>query len=86
VKTWHPKGKFTQPGVDGPFRNRSIEENLVLFEGMKNGDFPGHVLRAKIDMASTNMLMRDPLIYSIAPSSSSYSNEWKIYPMYDFAW
>jgi glutaminyl-tRNA synthetase len=49
---------------------------------MKNGDFPGsHVLRAKIDMASTNMLMRDPL-QSIAPSSSSYRNEWKIYPMY----
>ena len=61
------KGTPTQPGVDGPYRNRTIEENLQLFEGMKNGDFPegSHVLRAKIDMASTNMLMRDPLMYRI---------------------
>jgi glutaminyl-tRNA synthetase len=56
------EGFPTQPGVDGPFRNRSIEENLVLFEGMKNGDLRKCFV-TKIDMASTNMLMRDPLIY-----------------------
>ena len=82
------KGSPTQPGVDGPFRNRSIEENLALFEGMKNGDFPegSHVLRAKIDMASTNMLMRDPLMYRILHRHHHRTgNDWKIYPMYDFA-
>ena len=82
------KGTPTQPGVDGPYRNRSIEENLELFEGMKNGDFPEgtHVLRAKIDMASTNMLMRDPLIYRVLHRHHHRTgNDWKIYPMYDFA-
>ena len=82
------KGTPTQPGVDGPYRNRSIEENLTLFEGMKNGDFPegSHVLRAKIDMASTNMLMRDPLMYRILHRHHHRTgNEWNIYPMYDFA-
>ncbi|WP_418264459.1 glutamine--tRNA ligase/YqeY domain fusion protein [Flavobacterium faecale] len=82
------KGTPTQPGVDGPYRNRSIEENLALFEGMKNGDFPegSHVLRAKIDMASTNMLMRDPLIYRVLHRHHHRTgNDWKIYPMYDFA-
>jgi glutaminyl-tRNA synthetase len=82
------KGTPTQPGVDGPFRNRSIEENLILFEGMKNGDFPegSHVLRAKIDMASTNMLMRDPLIYRVLHRHHHRTgNDWNIYPMYDFA-
>ena len=82
------KGTPTQPGVDGPYRNRSIEENLTLFEGMKNGDFPegSHVLRAKIDMASTNMLMRDPLMYRILHRHHHRTaNEWKIYPMYDYA-
>jgi glutaminyl-tRNA synthetase len=82
------KGTPTQPGVDGPFRNRSVEENLILFEAMKNGDFPegSHVLRAKIDMASTNMLMRDPLIYRILHRHHHRTgNDWKIYPMYDFA-
>src|SRR6478609_9447268 len=82
------KGTPTQPGVDGPYRNRSVEENLTLFEGMKNGDFPegSHVLRAKIDMASTNMLMRDPLMYRILHRHHHRTgNEWKIYPMYDFA-
>ena len=82
------KGTPTQPGVDGPYRNRSIEENLELFEGMKNGDFPegSHVLRAKIDMASTNMLMRDPLIYRVLHRHHHRTgNDWKIYPMYDFA-
>ena len=82
------KGSPTQPGVDGPYRNRSVEENLALFEGMKNGDFPegSHVLRAKIDMASTNMLMRDPLMYRILHRHHHRTgNDWKIYPMYDFA-
>ncbi|RKS99442.1 glutamine--tRNA ligase/YqeY domain fusion protein [Flavobacterium sp. 123] len=82
------KGTPTQPGVDGPYRNRSVEENLALFEGMKNGDFPEgtHVLRAKIDMASTNMLMRDPLMYRILHRHHHRTgNEWNIYPMYDYA-
>ena len=82
------KGTPTQQGVDGPFRNRSIEENLELFEAMKNGDFPegSHVLRAKIDMASTNMLMRDPLMYRILHRHHHRTgNDWKIYPMYDYA-
>ena len=82
------KGTPTQPGVDGPYRNRSVEENLTLFEGMKNGDFPegSHVLRAKIDMASTNMLMRDPLMYRILHRHHHRTgNEWNIYPMYDYA-
>ncbi|WP_269224352.1 glutamine--tRNA ligase/YqeY domain fusion protein [Flavobacterium sp. IMCC34518] len=82
------KGTPTQPGVDGPFRNRSIEENLTLFEGMKNSDYPegSHVLRAKIDMASTNMLMRDPLMYRILHRHHHRTgNEWNIYPMYDYA-
>ena len=82
------KGTPTQPGVDGPFRNRSVEENLALFEAMKNGEFSEgtHVLRAKIDMASTNMLMRDPLMYRILHRHHHRTaNEWKIYPMYDYA-
>jgi len=82
------KGTPTQPGVDGPFRNRTIEENLSLFEAMKNGDFPegSHVLRAKIDMKSTNMLMRDPLMYRILHRHHHRTgNDWKIYPMYDYA-
>ena len=82
------KGTPTQPGVDGPYRNRTIEENLQLFEGMKNGDFPegSHVLRAKIDMASTNMLMRDPLMYRILHRHHHRTgNDWNIYPMYDYA-
>lgn len=82
------KGTPTQPGVDGPYRNRSVEENLTLFEGMKNGDFPegSHVLRAKIDMASTNMLMRDPLMYRILHRHHHRTgDDWKIYPMYDYA-
>ncbi len=82
------KGTPTQPGVDGPFRNRSIDENLTLFEAMKNGDFEEgkHVLRAKIDMSSKNMLMRDPLIYRVLHRHHHRTgNDWKIYPMYDFA-
>jgi glutaminyl-tRNA synthetase len=82
------KGTPTQAGVDGPYRNRSIEENLTLFEGMKNGDFPegSHVLRAKIDMASTNMLMRDPLMYRVLHRHHHRTgDDWNIYPMYDYA-
>jgi glutaminyl-tRNA synthetase len=82
------KGTPTQPGIDGPFRNRSVEENLTLFQGMKNGDFRegSHVLRAKIDMASTNMLMRDPLMYRVLHRHHHRTgDDWKIYPMYDFA-
>ena len=82
------KGTPTQPGVDGPYRNRSTEENLSLFEAMKNGDFPegSHVLRAKIDMKSTNMLLRDPLMYRILHRHHHRTgNDWKIYPMYDYA-
>jgi len=82
------KGTPTHPGVDGPYRNRTVAENLALFEGMKNGDFPegSHVLRAKIDMGSTNMLMRDPLMYRILHRHHHRTgNDWKIYPMYDYA-
>ena len=82
------KGTPTQSGVDGPYRNRSIEENLTLFEAMKNGDYPegSHVLRAKINMSSANMLMRDPLMYRVLHRHHHRTgNDWKIYPMYDFA-
>ena len=82
------KGTPTQPGTDGPFRNRSVEENLMFFKQMKNGDFEEgkHVLRAKIDMKSQNMLMRDPLIYRVLHRHHHRTgNDWKIYPMYDFA-
>ena len=82
------KGTPTQPGIDGFFRNRSIDENLSLFEAMKNGDFEEgkHVLRAKIDMTSKNMLMRDPLIYRVLHRHHHRTgNDWKIYPMYDYA-
>ncbi len=82
------KGTPTSPGTDSPFRKRSVEENLTLFEGMKNGDFEEgiHILRAKIDMKSTNMLMRDPIIYRVLKRHHHRTgNDWKIYPMYDFA-
>ena len=82
------KGTPTQAGVDSPYRNRSIADNLSLFQAMKNGDFPEgtHVLRAKIDMASTNMLMRDPLMYRILHRHHHRTgNDWNIYPMYDYA-
>ncbi len=82
------KGTPSQPGTDSPYRNRSVEENLNLFERMKNGEFPEgtHVLRAKIDMASSNMLMRDPLMYRILHKHHHRTGEaWKIYPMYDWA-
>jgi glutaminyl-tRNA synthetase len=82
------KGTPTQPGVDGPYRNRSVEENLDLFERMKNGEFPEgtHILRAKIDMTSSNMLMRDPIMYRILHAHHHRtSDNWCIYPMYDWA-
>src|SRR6218665_800297 len=82
------KGTPTQSGTNSPFRNRSIEENLRLFEQMKSGAFPdgSHVLRAKIDMGHINLLMRDPLLYRVklAPHHPT-PNQWCIYPMYDFA-
>lgn len=82
------KGTPTQPGVNSPSRDRSIEENLELFEKMKNGDFPegSHVLRAKVDMSSPNMIMRDPLLYRIKFAHHHRTgNDWCIYPMYDMA-
>ncbi|WP_456438949.1 glutamine--tRNA ligase/YqeY domain fusion protein [Psychroserpens sp.] len=81
------KGTPTQHGVDGPYRNRSVEENLDLFERMKNGEFDegAHILRAKIDMQHPNMLMRDPLMYRILKKDHHRTgNEWCIYPMYDW--
>lgn len=82
------KGTPTQPGVDGPYRNRSIEENLRLFTEMKEGKYPdgAKVLRAKIDMTHPNMLMRDPLLYRIKHAHHHRTGDkWCIYPMYDFA-
>jgi len=82
------RGTLTEPGKNSPYRDRSIEENLKLFEGMKNGDFKEgeHILRAKIDMASPNMNMRDPALYRILKSHHHRTgDEWNIYPMYDFA-
>jgi glutaminyl-tRNA synthetase len=82
------KGTPTTPGTDSPYRNRSVSENLDLFEKMKNGEFPEgtHILRAKIDMKSTNMLMRDPILYRIIHKSHHRTGEkWCIYPMYDWA-
>ncbi len=81
------KGTPTQPGVDGPFRNRSVEENLDLFNRMKNGEFDEgeHILRAKIDMKHTNMLMRDPIMYRVLKKHHHRTgNDWCIYPMYDW--
>lgn len=81
------KGTPTEPGKASPFRDRSVEENLRLFEGMKNGEFKEgeHVLRAKIDMASSNMLMRDPVMYRILHKAHHRTNtDWCIYPMYDW--
>ncbi len=81
------KGTPTESGKESPFRNRSIEENLSLFERMKNGDFEEgkHVLRAKIDMTSPNMLMRDPIMYRVLHKAHHRTNtDWCIYPMYDW--
>ena len=81
------KGTPTKAGTNSPFRNRSVEENMSLFEGMKNGDYEEgtNVLRAKIDMSSSNMLMRDPIIYRILHKSHHRTaSDWCIYPMYDW--
>lgn len=82
------RGTLKEPGKESPYRNRSIEENLELFEKMKNGEFPdgSKVLRAKIDMSSPNINMRDPIIYRIARMTHhNTGDKWCIYPMYDFA-
>ncbi len=82
------KGTPTEPGLESPFRGRSVDENLRLFEGMKNGEFPdgSKVLRAKIDMGSPNMHMRDPVMYRIKHEHHHRTgDDWCIYPMYDFA-
>lgn len=82
------RGDFKTPGKESPYRNRSVEENLKLFENMKNGLFEdgSHVLRAKIDMASPNINMRDPVIYRVARMTHhNTGDKWCIYPMYDFA-
>ncbi|HRV89980.1 MAG TPA: glutamine--tRNA ligase/YqeY domain fusion protein [Prolixibacteraceae bacterium] len=82
------KGSPTRPGTESPYRNRSVEENLRLFEAMKNGDFEegACVLRAKIDMTSPNMHMRDPILYRIMKTPHHRTGDkWVIYPMYDFA-
>lgn len=82
------RGTLTQPGTESPYRNRSVEENLRLFEGMKNGEFAdgSKVLRAKIDMASPNLNMRDPVIYRVLHATHhNTGDKWCIYPMYDFA-
>jgi glutaminyl-tRNA synthetase len=82
------KGTPTSPGTDSPYRNRPVAESLDLFERMKNGEFPAgsYVLRAKIDMASPNMHMRDPILYRILKAHHHRTaNKWCIYPMYDWA-
>jgi glutaminyl-tRNA synthetase len=83
------RGTLTAPGKESPYRNRSVEENFALFERMKAGEFPdgARVLRAKIDMASGNMNMRDPVMYRIIhePPHHRTGDKWCIYPMYDFA-
>jgi len=82
------RGNFTIPGKDSPYRTRSVEENLDLFQRMKQGEFPdgSRVLRAKIDMASTNLNMRDPIMYRILHMPHQRTGDtWCIYPMYDYA-
>jgi len=82
------RGTLTEPGKESPYRNRAVEENLELFEKMRKGEFPdgSHTLRAKIDMKSGNINMRDPVIYRIMHAEHHRTgNKWRIYPMYDFA-
>ncbi len=82
------RGTLTEPGVESPYRNRSVAENLDLFRGMRAGEFADgtHVLRAKIDMASPNINMRDPVLYRIRHAHHHRTGDaWCIYPMYDFA-
>jgi len=82
------RGTVMEPGVNSPYRDRSVEENLDLLRRMKAGEFEdgAHVLRAKIDMSADNMLMRDPLLYRIRKAHHYRTgNDWCIYPMYDYA-
>lgn len=82
------RGTLTDPGINSPHRNRSVDENLDLFRRMRDGEFADgtHVLRAKIDMAAPNITMRDPVLYRIRHASHHRTgSEWRIYPMYDFA-
>jgi glutaminyl-tRNA synthetase len=83
------RGTLTEPGIESPYRNRSVEENLDLLERMKNGEFPdgSRVLRAKIDMAHPNINFRDPVMYRIIhePAHHRTGDKWKIYPMYDWS-
>jgi glutaminyl-tRNA synthetase len=82
------RGTLTQPGKESPFRNRSVDENITLFAGMKNGDFPDNsrTLRLKIDMNSSNINLRDPVIYRIRRAHHQRTGDtWCIYPMYDYA-
>jgi glutaminyl-tRNA synthetase len=82
------RGTLTEPGTDSPYRNRSVEENLDLFERMRAGEFPdgSRTLRAKIDMASANLNLRDPVMYRILHATHHRTGDkWSIYPMYDFA-
>jgi len=82
------RGTLTEPGKESPYRNRAVEENLELFEKMHKGEFPdgSHTLRAKIDMKSGNINMRDPVIYRIMHAEHHRTgNKWRIYPMYDYA-
>ncbi len=81
------RGTLTEPGIESPYRNRSVEDNLDLFTRMRSGEFPdgAHVVRAKIDMASSNVVMRDPAIYRIRHATHHRTGDkWCIYPMYDF--
>ncbi|MHB8139281.1 MAG: glutamine--tRNA ligase/YqeY domain fusion protein [Smithellaceae bacterium] len=82
------RGTFTEPGKESPYRNRSVEENLDMFSRMRQGEFAdgAHTLRAKIDMASPNIVMRDPVLYRIKREPHyRMGDQWVIYPMYDFA-
>ena len=82
------RGTLKEPGKESPYRNRSVEENLELFEKMKNGEFADgeKVLRAKIDMAAGNINMRDPILYRVSHMThNNTGDKWCIYPMYDFA-
>ena len=82
------RGTLTEPGKESPYRNRSVEENLARFQAMKNGEIPEGkaILRARIDMASSNMNMRDPVLYRIMfAEHHNTGSSWCIYPMYDFA-
>jgi len=82
------RGTLNEPGRESPYRNRTVEENLDLFERMRAGEFPdgSRVLRAKIDMGSPNVTMRDPIMYRIKKENHYRTGDaWCIYPMYDFA-